>query len=55
MTLESAYTSLEESLKKDLIDKAKAAGANGIIELHFQVVPMSGLSSIQAAGLAVRY
>jgi uncharacterized protein YbjQ (UPF0145 family) len=55
LTLDSAYTAIEESLKKDLIDKAKAAGANGIIELKVVIEPMPGFSHVTASGLAVRY
>jgi hypothetical protein len=55
VTLESAYSHIEESLRQDLIDKAKAAGANGIINLHAYVVPTPGLATVGARGMAVRF
>jgi hypothetical protein len=55
VTLESAYQHIEESLRQDLVDKAKAAGANGVINLHVYVVPMGGVSVVGARGMAVRF
>jgi hypothetical protein len=55
LTLDAAYAEIEESLKNDLIDKAKAAGANGIINLGVMIMPMPGLSTVRAAGLAIKY
>ena len=58
LSLESAMEEIEDSLKTDLIDKAKALGANGIINLSYstQVGMLSaGLVTIQCSGLAVKY
>jgi hypothetical protein len=55
LSLESGMTELEGFLKDQLIEKAKAAGANGIINLSYHVVPMQGFSQITARGLAVRF
>jgi hypothetical protein len=67
--LDSAYQHIEEALRQDLVDKAKAAGANGIINLHVYGGPglvanplavqtcatASGFATIGARGMAVRF
>ena len=55
LSLAKAYKEIEESLKNDLIDKAKAAGANGVINLSISIHPGPGISQVRASGLAVKY
>jgi len=55
LTLDQAYEEIEESLKNDLIDKAKAAGANGVINLGVYIMPAPMVSTVRAAGLAIKY
>ena len=55
LTLDAAYEEIEESLKNDLIDKAKAAGANGVINLGIMIMPMPGFSTVRASGLVIKY
>ena len=57
LSLASAMEEIEDSLKTDLIDKAKALGANGIINLSYSVqAGMNlGLASVRCNGLAVKY
>jgi hypothetical protein len=54
LTLEGAYEKLEASLKDDVIAKAKALGANGIINMSYRVIPIPGMSMITVTGLAVK-
>jgi uncharacterized protein YbjQ (UPF0145 family) len=55
LSLERAYQKIEESLKQDLIDKAKAFGANGIINMSVRIFQGPGLSTVGAQGMAVRF
>ncbi len=54
-TLEAAYSSIEASLKSEVIAKAKSLGANGIINLDYSAtISAYGTTSVTIRGLAVK-
>jgi len=54
LTLEAAYDKIEASLKEELITKAKAAGANAIIDLKYEVMNLQFMSMVVLRGTAVK-
>ena len=53
-SLESSYEKLEASMAETMVERAKALGANGIINVHYSVMPMMGVSMVRIQGLAIK-
>ena len=54
LTLEDSYEKIQVSLKEELVVRAKAAGANAIINLQYNTFSLQFFSVVSLKGMAVK-